>query len=416
MVVTKTVKTVKRTKTVKSVPIKTKSGTGTTVDITPPINLVKNGIPYSSGSNSSSGNSGSNSDSNSDSDADFQAVMTLSTTVSADMSNDSNTTENHILDSKPALKRGRKPKYLHTIVLSGINARDLYRKFRMGKTSSNDFNSNTGIMEYVDGSLSIPTGSGMFLDGEYDNNSTNRTVSRRTKNSSNDSLQLLSNHTGSDTTCLFDITGKKSGNMFLESKTALKSTSTTFVDYLTFGSLPYRTDCCCWHDRHPFSTSPIGCPIRYVEESADKYMQSSTVTMTSTPYYSNEESTSNTSKLKKSTPAITPKVKTNNYYLSIGVFCSFPCVLAHIETYKADPLYKDSKSLLHSLYYKLYGIELKVNPASNWQCLKSYGGNMSIEEYRRSFCVCNYIITPDIKRPYMVSVGKYIEEQPCGYL
>lgn len=328
-----------------------------------------------------------------------------------------------VFDTKIApLKRGRKPKYLHTIILTGINARDLYRRFRIGKGSTQFDSTNygfaaSGIMEYADGALIIPTGSSGMATDEYivTTASGNEDVVKGASSSADvllsPSASLSTTAMIPTTTSLFDISGKKAANMFIDAKT-MSSSSTTFVDYLTFGSLPYRTDCCCWHDRHPFSTSPIGCPIRYVEKALDRYTQTSQtslVEMTPTPSKSSMES--GKSKSKKTT-----KINTNDYYLTIGTFCSFPCVLAHINANQRDPLYKDSKSLLYSLYYSMYGAELKVDPANSWQCLKSYGGNLTIEEFRRTFCTCNYVITPDIKRPYMVSVGKHIEEHQCGYL
>jgi hypothetical protein len=256
-------------------------------------------------------------------------------------------------------KRGRKPKYLHTIILEGVNARELYKRFKIGRN-------NLAGDSYNNGASSV---------FEYSGNSGGSDVGPPAS------------------TSFTEIGVKKPTNLFLDAKAARLA---TFVDYIKYGSLPNRTDLSCWHDHHPFSTSPIGCPIRFVDQALEKH-QIDTHYITTT------------------TPNQPPRINTNCYYLTMGIFCSFPCVLAFINSHKNESLYKDSKSLLYSLYYKLYATEMKIKPANDWQCLKNYGGNMTIEEFRRTFCTCNYVITPDIKRPFMVSVGKHVDEKQCGY-
>ena len=157
-------------------------------------------------------------------------------------------------------------------------------------------------------------------------------------------------------------------------------------DHIDFGCMPNTTDLCCWHDKHTFNTSPIGIPIKYIPK----------------------------------TLKIDDKVDTgeNDYFLTLGVFCSFPCCLAYIKEYSktGNQDLRNSKALLNNLYYRLYGSELTVNEAPDWRCLKNYGGILTIDDFRRDFCTCNYIITENIKRPYMVAVGNWIEEKRCGLL
>lgn len=238
-------------------------------------------------------------------------------------------------------KRGRKPKYLHTIVLDGINARDLYRKYKDNKHDSHVPQVQlTPVIEY----------------------------STKVGDSSTTELTELSPKT-------------KPTNIYLEKTNA----NVTMQDYINYGCLPERTDLWCYHCHHPFNTSPIGLPIKYEPRREDK-KQDSEIT------------------------------GTNDYFLTYGVFCSFPCCLAYLREHPKKTLFRNSKSLLYSLYYKLYNKELNIKPAPSWECLKVHGGNLSIEEFRKSFCNCNYIITENIKRPYMIAVGKYIEEKRCGYI
>lgn len=238
------------------------------------------------------------------------------------------------------IKRGRKLKYIHTLILEGINARDISRKT---KSTINDPQTVNPIIEYT-----AATGS-------------------------NENITNVS-----------DLTTKKYGdNIFFENTNVI-----TFIDYIKFGCLPVRTDLCCFHCKAPFNTSPIGIPIKYV--------------------------------CKKIKPALEPKetdeVSNNDFFYTFGVTCSWPCCLAFILENSHKHLFRNSKSLLYSLYYKLYNTELKIKAAPSWECLKDYGGILSIDEFRKSFCTAKYIVTENLKKPYMIAVGKYIEEKKCGYL
>lgn len=247
-----------------------------------------------------------------------------------------------------ATKRGRKPKYLHTIILDGVNARELYKRYKQGKKASSREQSPhfTPIIEY----------------------------------------STKSDSTTTVTTQISDLQSKnKPTHIYYDSKSL--DHQVTMIDYINYGCLPERTDVWCGHCNHPFTTSPIGIPIKYIRKKPDREQ-----------------------------PEDDKIVGTNDYFLTHGIFCSFPCCLAFLKDYGHKSLYKNSKSLLYSLYYKLYRSELTVKPAPSWECLKVHGGDLSIEDFRKSFCTCNYIITENIKRPYMVAVGKYIEERRCGYI
>lgn len=230
------------------------------------------------------------------------------------------------------VKRGRKPKYIHILILNDINVRELNKKH---KTSYQDDNYKK-IIEYT-----TPSEPSFFTD-------------------------------------LAEITSVNK-----DSNNYTKDNFITMIDYVNYGCLPEITDINCWHCRHPFSTSPIGAPIKFVSAVKSK---------------------------KKGVEPI------NDHYLTCGIFCSFSCILAFLQEHSHERLYINSKSLLYSLYYKIYNKELNIEAAPHWECLKAYGGTLQIEEFRNSYCNCNYIITPNIKRPFMVSVGKYVETKKFGYL
>jgi len=234
-------------------------------------------------------------------------------------------------------KRGRKPKYTHVIILRGVNAKELQKKLKGGIDNHEKLPTISPIIEY--------SGSG----------STGITTSIDSFNQESQNTPFLT---------------ENSKNVLMK-------------DHVEFGCLPNRTDLFCWHDRNPFTTSPIGLPIKYIPPKPD---------------------------------TTTAEAKgTNDYFLTMGVFCSFPCCLAYItEHQQSDPLLKNSGGLLHLLYHKLYSSELKVDPAPSWKHLKEYGGVINISDFRKSFCSnYSYIITSNVKRPFMVAVGNYTEEKRC---
>lgn len=102
-----------------------------------------------------------------------------------------------------------------------------------------------------------------------------------------------------------------------------------------------KTDISCWWCCHPFSSVPVGLPIKY-DNNKQKF-----------------------------------HVK--------GVFCSFSCMLA----YKNDnPVYKTKRDLVNFLYTKLTGtflLDIHLVPAPPRCTLKMFGGELDIEEFRNSF-------------------------------
>ncbi len=73
--------------------------------------------------------------------------------------------------------------------------------------------------------------------------------------------------------------------------------------------------------------------------------------------------------------------------------CSFNCMFAYITEYD-NYKYKDSASLIQLLYHSYFpGKNILLSdfkPAPSWKLLKPYGGELTIDEYRKSFQVVGY--------------------------
>lgn len=137
----------------------------------------------------------------------------------------------------------------------------------------------------------------------------------------------------------------------------------------------------CFWCRHPFSTEPIGCPIRYVPHKIVKTLYSQ-ITKES---YNISQNISNTS-IKSKDIRPNEKIETRGIYETEGVFCSFNCCMAYIDQNSKNRKYSLSKTLLYKLYHDFNGyIPSSIVPAPDWKILQSYGGYMNIEEFRNSF-------------------------------
>ena len=186
----------------------------------------------------------------------------------------------------------------------------------------------------------------------------------------------------------------------------------TMVEWLRREALPRTTPLHCFWCRHAFETSPIGCPIKFVNSAIEKSYISQ---ITKDKYYMKENVTKrkledimkNKEELRSQHIEISPFE--NDYFLTDGVFCSFNCTLAFIKDHNQDIFYKESYSLLYSLYEQLVGKRAtKITPAPHWRLLKEYGGHLSIERFRDAFNTLEYEFMFNIRE--MRTISKVFKE------
>lgn len=181
----------------------------------------------------------------------------------------------------------------------------------------------------------------------------------------------------------------------------------TMIDAITQQKITCQ---CCYWCRHPFSTIPIGCPIRYVPSDVVQTCLSEVTK----EVYSVCQSIPKT--IRKEYPKDnTHNIIENEYYETDGSFCSFNCALAFINDNMHRPIYAQSKHLLMRMYVEIFKPSklCKINPAPSWRLLKAYGGFMDINEFRNSFTNFVYVDN-DIaitKLPKVHSIGHIFEEQ-----
>lgn len=116
-------------------------------------------------------------------------------------------------------------------------------------------------------------------------------------------------------------------------------------------------------------------------------------------------------------PCVLPELFHNNTYHVTGCFCSFNCALAYNLYYLKDSKIHQRKSLIYKLYREMYGLtsdeiidEIKESPPK--EILEDFGGEMTIDIYRRSFTIVNkeYIVfVPPIKPINMIIEERNID-------
>lgn len=81
----------------------------------------------------------------------------------------------------------------------------------------------------------------------------------------------------------------------------------------------------------------------------------------------------------------------NEYFDGEGIFCSFNCMLAFVKE-NNNVKYKNSYMLILTLYKVIFGNypKEKILEAPSWKMLKEYGGELTINEYRKCFQLVSY--------------------------
>lgn len=163
----------------------------------------------------------------------------------------------------------------------------------------------------------------------------------------------------------------------------------TMLPHFTENNLPQHTLLHCFWCRHSFSSHPVGCPIKYNPHRLVKTYNSEITKDT----YTLRENISTQQLQDGKEFYLKEKVEFYNrdYFVTDGVFCSFNCALAFILDNKTNPLYIFSPNLLMKMYYETFSeTSIPLEPAPSWRLLSSYGGLMSIEDFRKNFSKVEY--------------------------
>lgn len=163
----------------------------------------------------------------------------------------------------------------------------------------------------------------------------------------------------------------------------------TMFDWIHKEKFPIQTNISCFWCKHSFSNKPLGCPIKYVNHRIEKSYISN---ITKDKYYMKENVTKqkleNVLQVKNSMEV---KPIETEHYVTDGIFCSFNCIIAFVNDHSYDPFYRESKTLTYTMYNEIVGKDVKKIKASpHWRLLKTYGGPLSIDEFRKTLNIFEY--------------------------
>lgn len=209
---------------------------------------------------------------------------------------------------------------------------------------------------------------------------------------------------------------------FLDESKKLHTCNISMIDFQSKKDVNLLRYHCFWC-RHPFDTSPIGCPIKYVSNkivkkyysniSKDTYTIKESITTTRKNILNNNINTEENSDNQEE--SISKHIETNNnlYYQTDGVFCSFNCCKAYIIDNKHNTLYNNSSLLLNHLFNSIMETKISViAPAPHWRFLQQYGGHLNIVQFRESFNKIDYDCHGTTKNlPVFFPIGTLYEER-----
>lgn len=164
--------------------------------------------------------------------------------------------------------------------------------------------------------------------------------------------------------------------------------------------IPDRTTISCFWCRHSFENRPLGCPIQYVPHRVVKsyYSEITKDNYTLRESISDRQFQDNIDSYNDLKMNVTER----SHYITDGVFCSFNCCLAFIRDNNNNPLYTYSENLLQRIYIDLFGSQAQpITQAPSWRLLSSYGGCLSVDDFRKNFYNVEY---KDVDNPIMPSI------------
>lgn len=183
---------------------------------------------------------------------------------------------------------------------------------------------------------------------------------------------------------------------FLDESKRLYQCNVCMIDFSTYQNTENLKGYNCYWCKNPFKSIPIGCPINYVSSKVVKKYHSE---VSKDDYIIKENITKYKRKLLDDKTLFISKnkaevdIQKEEYYTTDGIFCSFNCCKAYIKDNKHNNMYEQSDNLLIKLYKDMHNGKndnIKINPAPHWRLLKTYGGYLTIEQFRENFNKCTY--------------------------
>lgn len=228
-------------------------------------------------------------------------------------------------------------------------------------------------------------------------------------NITSDIILNIEDKNATKTTKISDLNLDKNETItFLDESKRAHKCMISMVDFNTKADVVNMKYNCYW-DRHPFTSKPIGCPIRYVPSQAIKTYHSH---ISRDQYTIKENITNRIGDVLEEEGNEQITIKKCDYYETDGIFCSFNCCKSFIMENSHNSLYKNSLMLLLKMYNDMTGGKVtNIINAPHWRLLESYGGNMTITKFRENLNKNDYEFYGETRSyPKFLSIGMMFEE------
>ena len=151
-----------------------------------------------------------------------------------------------------------------------------------------------------------------------------------------------------------------------------------YPEYIIEKKYPCVSTIPCFYCTEPFSTKPIGIPIKFVPS----YYKSCVVSKVDYSSLSVHVTINSKREMKKAEEN-KEDIIYHDYFVTEGNFCSFPCLLAYIGKNKAE-VTNETVPLIKQMFYLINGpkVEFISESAPDIRLLKKFGGHLSINEFR----------------------------------
>jgi len=195
-------------------------------------------------------------------------------------------------------------------------------------------------------------------------------------------------------------TEKHSISIFVDCFKSNVKTWIASIDSISGKPLPIKTDLRCWNHDHPFTTCALGVPIKFCKYNSSSLVKKAILDT----YFKDLDSMKHSNKVKSANSF--GDINMLEYFETIGVFCSFPCMQSYVYKNSHSVLFKESTTLIELMYYKYYGNRISIPEAPPRELINVYGGELTLEEWLdklNNLDCCKINKTVNMKRPFTIS-------------
>lgn len=109
-------------------------------------------------------------------------------------------------------------------------------------------------------------------------------------------------------------------------------------------------------------------------------------------------------------PHLIKNLKLRDYFVGIGIVCSFSCMISYHKLHEKEIIYKDTFCLIKKMYNFFFpdnrlNFTMSISGAPSPHCLKKFGGETTNEEYEKLLICYSNNNKPNIKESSIIKIN-----------